>query len=171
MSQNSTTTNQYDPAQQLGFPIPIGNLQYAGASSGDVIAFNGTDVVWEQAGSLIQEVLVTSPELLNMFTSPVILIPAPGVGKFIVVDKIIMKYDFNSQAYTQPGFTNVVMNGNNIVQFGTSLNSGSSFIKQGTPTSVTLTENSPLELTNTTGNLTNGDGTVILYIYYSTNTF
>lgn len=110
---------------------------------------------------------VSSAELLDMFSNPVELVAAPGSGQCISVDKVILVYIYGTIAYTQPGNTNIVMNGQNIVQFGNILNIGGDRIQQAAPTSVILSENSGLFLTNTIGNLTNGDGTVRLFVYYS----
>lgn len=136
------------------------------------LANDGITPDWYSVGGTLQAVIhITSAELLNMFTSPVVLVQAPGIGKFIAVQQAVLKYNFNSVPYTQPGNTNIVMGSNNIVQFGNILNLGANTIRQGSPSSVILTENAALTLTNTIGNLTNGDGTVDLYVYYDIRSF
>ena len=132
-------------------------------------------LVLSQAGNWItttgtQKVVnLTSQQLLNLNTSPVELIEAPGENKIIVVDKVILVYYFGTVAYTQPGNTNVICGSNNIIQLGTNLASSTDKILQSFPQTVTLTENTNLELYNTTANMTDGDGTAKLYIYYSIN--
>ena len=46
MAQNTTTVNQYSPALSLNFPIPLSDLQVAGATTGQVVKFDGTTAVW-----------------------------------------------------------------------------------------------------------------------------
>lgn len=46
MAQNSTTVNQYSPALALGFPIPLSDLQIAGATNGQVIVYSSSAGAW-----------------------------------------------------------------------------------------------------------------------------
>lgn len=64
MAQNATTVTQYDPAVQLGFPIPITSLQYAGATSGQVIKFDGTNVVWGNEAVAPGEISLANTHIL-----------------------------------------------------------------------------------------------------------
>lgn len=171
MSETINNIKNYEPGFRLGRPLTLDLIDTADAESGDTLIYQDGVVSWQQASALVGIVNISSTQLLNMYTSPIELIPAPGSGKYIVVDKIVMKYTYGSVAYTQPGNTNAIEAGNNIVQFGNVLSGGSSFVRQASPTSVVLAENTALQLVNTTGNLTNGDGTVQLYVYYSIQTF
>lgn len=64
MAQNATTVTQYDPAVQLGFPIPITSLQYSGATSGQVIKFDGTNVVWGNEAVAPGEISLANTHIL-----------------------------------------------------------------------------------------------------------
>lgn len=109
---------------------------------------------------------ITSAEILNLFSTPVPLVPAPGAGKYIIVDKIIFKYNRGTISYTGAGNTNVTMGANPSVQFGTILGLGSSVITQSGPSSVTLTEDTGLSLTHTIAPLVNGNGTADITVVY-----
>ena len=124
---------------------------------------------WIPTGALQRVVEVTSDQLLNMLASPIELVPTPGMGNFIVVDKLIAVYYFNTLAYLNPGNTNAVIAANNIIQLGKFFTSAADKVVQIGPTSVTLTENQPLLLTHTVSEMTTGDGAARIYIYYTIN--
>ena len=46
MAQNTTTVNQYSPALSLNFPIPLSDLQVAGATNGQVIVYSSSAGAW-----------------------------------------------------------------------------------------------------------------------------
>lgn len=110
---------------------------------------------------------ISSAELLNLFSNPVLLVPAPGAGKFISPRLGICVYHFGTVAYSNPGNTNIKMGANNVFQLGTSLNAGASFIAQFGVSFINLLENQALYFTNTVGNPINGDGDVIVYVEYT----
>ncbi len=62
-----TTTNNYDPALNLGYKLPIANLDSTGATNGQVPSYNGTTVVWTTVAggsgitSLTGDVTATGP--------------------------------------------------------------------------------------------------------------
>ena len=64
MAQNSTTVNQYSPALNLGFPIPLTDLQVAGATTGQVIKFDGNNAVWGDETVSPGEIALTSAHIL-----------------------------------------------------------------------------------------------------------
>jgi len=174
MSEAVNNIKQYEPGFRLGFPLTLDRIDTTGANAGNSIIYDGSNVLWQPIGSLSAVVEISSNELKNMHASPITLVPAPGVGKYIAAASVVMKYTFGGIAYTQPGNTNVVsgITTNNIVNMGNVLNSGSSFVRfSGANNSSVLYENAPLQLFNTTGELTNGNGTATVYVYYSINTF
>ena len=109
---------------------------------------------------------ITSSQLLSFFTTPVPLVPAPGTGKYLIVDKVIFKYNFGTTAYSGAGNTNVVMGTNNIAQFGGVTAAFASTVTQVGPSSVKLTENTGLDLAHTIGNIVDGDGTADVTVVY-----
>lgn len=64
MAQNSTTVNQYSPALSLNFPIPLSDLQIAGATTGQVVKFDGTTAVWGDETVSPGEISLTNAHLL-----------------------------------------------------------------------------------------------------------
>ena len=133
-----------------------------------------TNTVQNESGIKRLDINVTSNELKLLNTNPKELIPAPGIGFFLSVSQIVLKYTYGTVAYTQPGNTNAVMGAttNNIAQFGNVLNAGSSFIRQSNTNGTALIfENTALELYNTTSNMSNGDGTLVVTVFYTINQF
>lgn len=122
---------------------------------------------WFTSNLLSQVTHVTSTQLKNMHASPVLVVDAPASDKFISPRLMTVIYNFGTLAYLGSGNTNVVCNGNNVFQIGTSLHIGSSTKIQYTVLSVmSITAGLPLYLTNTVGELTNGDGDVTIIIDY-----
>src|SRR6516164_7022844 len=54
-------------------------------------------------GLQVSDVTLTSAQLLALFTGAITLIPAPGVGWFLNIDKIVMRLLAGSAAYTDAG--------------------------------------------------------------------
>lgn len=50
-------------------------------------------------------ITISSPEILDLFTTPKIIIPDPGANKLIYITGLVDFLDFNSIAYTVPGFS------------------------------------------------------------------
>lgn len=46
------------------------------------------------------DIVIPSANILNAFTSPIELIPAPGANKFIAIEQLIFSMVYNSSAYT-----------------------------------------------------------------------
>lgn len=123
---------------------------------------------WNSSNIIRVSYVLSSTEILNLFTNPIKLTPNPGVGKYIIADKVFLKYDFGTVGYNSPGNLNITMGaGNNVFQFGNYLFSGSSKRTQFAPISVIqLQENTALQIESTLGNPTVGDGTLEVIIYY-----
>lgn len=78
-----TTANNYDPALNLGFKVPIDDLDTTGASSGNVPTFNGTNVVWGVGGgfSLPITTVLTSGTATYDQTNNFLGLGIPGAGQ------------------------------------------------------------------------------------------
>lgn len=57
----------------------------------------------DNTAPLLAVVNMTSAQILNSFTSPIVIIPAVGAGKFVQVLSIEMNYTFVTTAYTTSG--------------------------------------------------------------------
>lgn len=132
-------------------------------------------------------VSLTSAQLKNLKATPVSLLPAPGAGEYYVVFSVVANYHFGTIAYgnVDPDALDIVEgtlgNQNGLVQLNDNeiINSevtsriyqkvGQSFAGPVDPSTVV---NQPLLLENASASeLTSGDGTLVLTIYYTTETF
>ena len=61
---------------------------------------------WGQGGFEYAETIVniSSAQILAMGTTPIELLPAPGVGKYYDIDKITFEYTHNTTAYTYSSY-------------------------------------------------------------------
>lgn len=48
----------------------------------------------------VQQVRLTAAQLNALKTTPILLVPAPGLGQSLWVDSVAVKYNFNTTAYT-----------------------------------------------------------------------
>lgn len=105
MAQNATTVTQYDPAVQLGFPIPITSLQYSGATSGQVIKFDGTNVVWGNESVAPGEIALANGHVLVGNASNIAAdvamsgdISITNAGVTAIASGVIVNADVNASA-------------------------------------------------------------------------
>lgn len=120
------------------------------------------------------KVQVESSDILNSNTTPIEIIPAPGVGKLIRVVDVVMYYNFVTTAYdtntdlifVYSGFvasavreqpTTILTQGSN----GIFTTSGASILAI-----VGGLENKGVLLMTNNGNPQNGDGTLTIHVYY-----
>lgn len=157
-----TESNRY----QMGCILSVLDGEFTGlySNSGTVQNPTWTSIIISPVIRISK--IITSQEILSLFTTPVDLAPAPGVGKYIIAQQVFLRYQNGGVSYTQPGNTNIVMGANNVFQFGNFLG-GASTIRQQPPIGVVvLTENTGLQVVNTIGNPTNGNGQFEIIIYY-----
>ena len=126
----------------------------------------------------IKKVTLTSSEVLNLGTSPVTLITAPGVGKIVNVYSVSAKINFNTSQYT--GATQLTSNFSSVSPTFTSgtsyivngvLGATSTTLGVGTSNSVQARENQDFRIfaaqagipTNPTG----GDSDITIYVTYA----
>jgi hypothetical protein len=116
------------------------------------------------------KVSLSSAQILNSNTTPIQLIAAPGAGKIIVCESIII----NSTFVTTPYSTNLdglfTLGSGSVLSISNMLDFSSNNIKQrrGTMGSENPSDvvNEALSYTTQTGDPTAGDGTIDLYITY-----
>ncbi|MBA0089150.1 MAG: hypothetical protein HRJ53_29520 [Acidobacteria bacterium Pan2503] len=139
-------------------------------------------------GFQVSETVLSSAQLLALFTGAITLIPAPGVGFFLNIDKIVMRLLAGSAAYTDAGgavsFTvgslTVALASNAIFLVTTSPNRRIQvvdFAAAAAGTGVTGTAGNPptedngaFTISKATGNLAAGNGTMKITTYYTTET-
>lgn len=77
--------------------------------AGQVMTATGpTAATWQTPSITFQQVTVTltSAQLLALSTTPITLVPAPGVGFYVFPTYYTMQYHFGGTAYTSPATTN-----------------------------------------------------------------
>lgn len=132
---------------------------------------------------LTVSVQLTSAQILALNTTPVQLIPAPGIGSYIVVNRAIFKYYYNSIAYS--GTINLTIDYANpavinllTVTTGDFLTGTANGIQIAVPglavpstkLYTTQMDNTPIYL-HASANPTNGNGTVTVIVEYEVLTF
>jgi hypothetical protein len=127
---------------------------------------------------------ISSAQILAMGTTPIELLPAPGVDKYYDIDKIILEYTHVTTVYTLAGDRNINIFGN----FGSYLTDIYSSILSSNYNSACIVElgnyssdiasaggyqalNDNIQMYISGGNPTGGDGTLRVKIYHKTITF
>jgi hypothetical protein len=160
----SYTTAQRDgltpSARQIIYNTDVNRYQYW--DGGEWREFFPTNQVLET------KVTLTPAQILDSFSNPVELIPAPGAGKYIRPVTIDWFSEFNSVLYlTNVGGIIKIENAfdriaNFLINFTINI-FGSLEIEQ---LIINLKENEPLIFTTDTGNPTDGDSDITFYITY-----
>lgn len=125
---------------------------------------------------------LSSNDILNLNTTPITVVHSPGVGKYIDPLNIIGFYTFGTSAYVPSSGTQLVFTyGNTRLVYANfySLSTGTTFLSGTQSRSLRATgpnqnagldsfgSNLPLTVSyDGTGNLTAGDGTLIIYVKY-----
>lgn len=122
------------------------------------------------AALAVAAVDVSSAELLACHTTPVIIVPAPGTGKMIVVNSILIKYKNEGTHYAGGASAARLYYDTVVILSGQSwLNQNTDFVLAGPPTVVTGAlsgfENKAVKLFSTS-NPTTGNGTAIIFVWY-----
>ena len=133
-------------------------------------------IKYKDASSMIRNAIVTisSAQMLNSFTTPIVILPAPGVGKVINVLSVngslifgTVPYATNISAFFRynglssginTASWNIAQTSNKFVRFAIGSN--------GTGEDPSLIENKAVTLSTQTGNPTAGDGTFKVFIAY-----
>jgi hypothetical protein len=144
-------------------------------TSGQVLSSTATGVQWISSssslpladGTRVATGLMTSAQLLNMFTVPIEIIPAPGAGKLIVVDSVVSKYNYVTNGYSNVNFPRMRYSaGNNVTASSQILFGSSDVYDLKTVTSTTMSVNQSIVFTQLSQNPTGGDSTVFYNVKY-----
>lgn len=122
-------------------------------------------------------VSLSSANILGMYATPVTVIPAPGAGKVILIDNVLLSHTHSGITYTGGGTTRLQYTGatDNLLTTGFSsvLNQASDSLEYcvatrntsyGSPTG--MAANTAVQITNATGAFATGNGTAKLFINY-----
>lgn len=107
------TTSGYLTAQATAInAINFGAFQWQ-ANDIALIAYNGgsaffdvdytTNFTFSPQGAATSQTVISSAQIKTMYTTPVLVIPAPGAGKIIVIDSISATYLYLTAQYTGGG--------------------------------------------------------------------
>ena len=128
--------------------------------------------------SVIQVVTVrlTATQIKALFTTPVTLIAAPGLGKTVAVLKALFSFNWGSVQYAAGGAASLIYHGGSTNVLGATL--ASTFFTNPTAaitndillgslnTAVTAPQNTGIDISVATANFTTGDSTVDVTVWY-----
>ncbi|MGB3947854.1 MAG: hypothetical protein WBM13_07710 [Bacteroidia bacterium] len=181
-STNSNTIGIQSGATSTSYTMTLPTAQ---GSAGDVLQNNGSGTLsWTSVSGIanVYEVSATisSSQILNLFSSPVTIVAAPGAGKYIEVISASAVMIYNSQPYADNTSLELRCAGSNVqAQAGegyalvSTFSRNCLFVKHSygvTPTKSQLVENTDLVLgvlmVNTTGGPTGGNSDIKIKVMY-----
>jgi|GEM_PF-5647778 hypothetical protein len=127
-------------------------------------------------------VTLSSPQLLALNATPVTVLAALGANVVIVPLRVVYEYKFGTTPYVNSGaqaFELIIGTGPTVVSTTTSAiglvdqavnTTAMGAAASSTGAANTALANTPLKVTNTVGNFTAGDGTVVVTVWYQTIT-
>ncbi len=126
------------------------------------------------SGSYEVQVALSSAQILGMNATPVVLVPAPGLAKAIVVESIAFKMIASATAYASGGVVTFQYTGGAVVTSAASLaaalvTAGAGTVSTsliGLATALTNPANTGITVTNATGAFTTGTGTAVVTVRY-----
>lgn len=175
-----TTDNPASPSGVWEFYPPAAGWRAYNVADTTIYIYDGS--AWGAlsggggGGEPVQKVTIplTSAQLLTLQSTPIQVIPAPGAGKVINLLQAMIVYTFVSTPYSLGDNANLELtaSGNSLTLLniagilGLSFDLAAAFLTTwGSPPS-TL-DNQPIDLTfDGTADITAGDGTAVLTIYY-----
>ncbi len=136
---------------------------------------SNVSAVTNEGTTLVDTTLLTQSIIQNSFSSPVVLVPTPPTGYYIVVENITIAFTPVTTPYTMASTINILEGSNIICQvtqtiFTATVFTVTNFI-QSTGTSQatssrTLTINTALTFQSTVANPTSGDGTAVVKVFF-----
>jgi len=153
----------------------------AAGTSGQILSSTGTGVQWINNssalplpdGTRVAQVSVSSAQILNMSSVPVVLVASPGVNKILCVDSVLVKYNRVTSDYSNLIFPQVSYQvASSGITFASATNGlqnmmsvGSSTWYKYTKTQTQLLEDGQIVFTASV-NPTGGDSTMFFNIKY-----
>lgn len=168
-----------------GATVPTGTI--TNMAVGGTFLLNGTGAEYKNIGTIAAGVLsagslqqqttvVSSAQLLALFTTPVVVVSAPAAGTYIQLISVSFTYKYNSIAYTINGSTNLTLNITNASGTAlTAVRATTGIIDQTADVQVNIalsasniigTATAPIALCLATANPTVGNGTLVVNCVY-----
>lgn len=152
--------NNYVRMQDLDVVIDEANAEIA----------TNTTIISTLSGNLKEiTVVLSSAEILNLFTTPVELIPAQGAGTIIEVVGGFVALDYGTAAYVSGGAVSIRDAGTtqSFMDINASVVQDTADVIQTLASfAPKVTENTAVEVTNDTGAFTTGDGELKIKLIY-----
>jgi hypothetical protein len=175
------TVGQVTGAAPLASPALTGVPTAPTAAIGDSSSTIATTQFVQQAGlspQIFVSLVITSAQLKALHGTPLTIIAAPGVGFAIYPISLVLQYDFVTTPYTIHG-ESIVLDYNNAGSAFKQTFSETGFFDQGASQikffdgviangALSVVANQPFTIGSTGGtDMTAGDGTAVVYIYYA----
>jgi hypothetical protein len=150
-------------------------LPLADGTAGQVLSTDGAGVLDWVAAPIILEASVTiaSADVLQLNSTPIEIVAAPGAGYAIEVVSASVKIDFNSAAYATNTAIQLIVNGATTAQYGGGILNATVATTKKLPeistsssTTTQLITNAALQVSTLIGNPTAGDSDITVYITY-----
>jgi len=132
-----------------------------------------TSIVNSDLYVAVATVTLGSSQILTLHTTPVILVPAPGLGRCIVVESVFAKLTYAGTPYTVNNnfeFRYTDGSGSKVtadIPFGFSQSNTNAFIyAPGVSTFISMFANQPVVVYVPTGNLASGNSPITFVIKY-----
>lgn len=122
----------------------------------------------------VATVTVTAAQLNSMFTTPVQILPSPGVNQAYIVGGVTMQTKPTTTAFAAGGAINLVYHGGAVVPHASSvpaatLISGTGTVNQlpGIAAVIQIPSNAGIDITCATANFTTGTGVLVVKIRFN----
>jgi hypothetical protein len=118
--------------------------------------------------TLCASLVIPSAQVLQLNSTPQVIVPAQGVGTAIEVVSAFVKVDFNSAAYATNTDLQLIMNGgsNDLARNTGILLSTTSAIRTFLLSEADMIENADLTVNVRVGNPTSGDSDIEVFVLY-----
>jgi len=171
--ENSTLSDIFQVCDSTG--AVVCNMNYLGVLNVSAVPVS--------VAPTVTQIAVSAAQLKGMPTTPVVLIPSPGPGKYIAPQQYTVQYDFGGTHYTVTGNDGVIYTGWGGAVFTTTNTVGSfpdvGFMDQNSsqlfvtssgmsdPIAISAVVNQPLLMNMINDVLTLGNGTLLVIVSYT----
>jgi hypothetical protein len=147
-----------------------GNSGFSEIVPGSIVSQN-----INQSLSQVIQITLTAAQIIAMNATPVTIIPAPGAGKSILVDYIMIRFTYPASGgvqFTGGGAVSAQYSGGAAVATtlpAATITAAASAdtVLGNTAANITATQNAAITLTNATAPFAAGNGTLTVFVYYS----
>ncbi len=147
---------------------------FAVDASGNISVLGGVSY-----GFLRAQVALTAANLLAMYTTPVSILPTPGAGKALIINRLIFEMKRTATAFASGGAVNFQYHTSTSIIPHAGTIAATVLTGAGAGTTLTILDdlggtnglavpaNEGIDITNASGAFTTGTGTAIVFVEYS----